>query len=244
MENFTVASKVSPKLHNVFLDVDDVILNSSHIIIDILNERYNQNQSIEDLTDWGYRSLFPQVTDEETEEIFASEEFWQRVEIVPTFREWILEDQHNLLSNYNWIYVTKGGKNNLIQKKRFLDNLNPNKAKDFFAYYGLNLSENKSDVHMWGGIQIDDNWDNLKDTDAEVKILIKNFRETEYNTIGEESTLYENVYMVDTLEEAFQILQFIAQMNNSNNQDFFSDIQTEFNEELLSIEELRENEEI
>lgn len=41
MENFTVASKVSPKLHNVFLDVDDVILNSSHIIIDILNERYN-----------------------------------------------------------------------------------------------------------------------------------------------------------------------------------------------------------
>lgn len=188
--------------------------------------------------------MFPQVTDEETEEIFASEEFWQRVEIVPTFREWILEDQHNLLSNYNWIYVTKGGKNNLIQKKRFLDNLNPNKAKDFFAYYGLNLSENKSDVHMWGGIQIDDNWDNLKDTDAEVKILIKNFRETEYNTIGEESTLYENVYMVDTLEEAFQILQFIAQMNNSNNQDFFSDIQTEFNEELLSIEELRENEEI
>lgn len=235
----TFIGRMSPMLPNVFLDVDDVVLNSSKAAIAILNKKHGQRKSVEDVTDWEYKSLFPNTTTEEIEEVFASDEFWETVEFFPAFQEWVLDDKHDILSKFNWIYLTKGGKDSLAQKCDFLNAHNTDKTRDVFTYYGLNLSESKSNIHMWGGIQIDDNWDNLRDTDADVKILVKNYKDTTYNQMGAESPLHENVYVVNTLDEAFEILRFISVMEELEQDaevpSFFADMQTEFDDELLPL---------
>ena len=59
---------------------------------------------------------------------------------------------------------------------------------------------------MQGGIQIDDNYNNLKTTDASVKILLKNGIGTNYNDYYLTSDNLQNLYIVDNIEEVVQIL--------------------------------------
>ena len=63
---------------------------------------------------------------------------------------------------------------------------------------------------MYGGIQIDDNYNNLRTTDASVKILLKNGIGTNYNDYYLTSDNLQNLYIVDNIEEVVQILDFIS----------------------------------
>lgn len=66
---------------------------------------------------------------------------------------------------------------------------------------------------MLNGIQIDDNINNLINSDAKIKILLKNHRNTNYNNYDQINTEIENLYVVDDIKQVEDILKF-----NINNQ--------------------------
>lgn len=211
-------AKIDPSKPNVFLDIDDVILNSSDTVIDILNKKYNLKKSKKDLKDWTFKSITHNCTPQMVEDIFCSEEFWNTI----TFRQELInlfEENEKLLNSFNWILTTKGNEVNHKQKYNYL--FNSGKVKFFaenknrFSYYALSLEEKKSAVNMLGGIQIDDNYNNLRSTDASVKILLKNEIATNYNDYYLTSDNLQNLYIVNTLDEIGQILEFIR-VNENN----------------------------
>ena len=97
----------------IFLDVDDILLDSSAAVVAILNQRYGLNKTLDDLFDWGYKSIYRNLTKEQVNEIYESEEFWSSVkpnEILMKDLEDSEEDEHGILRQYNWILLTKGSK--------------------------------------------------------------------------------------------------------------------------------------
>ena len=66
----------------------------------------------------------------------------------------------------------------------------------------------KKHVNMKHGIQIDDNI-NYLNTNADVKILVTNGIETDYNCYNHEEAINkENLYIVSSLKEAEEIVTF------------------------------------
>lgn len=104
----------------LFFDADDVILNSSEVVISILNKEYGITppKTTKDLKDWGYKSIYKGMTFEKITEIYSSEEFWSQVQLKEEFVS-LLKDEE-LFNNYDWCIVSKGDKDNIDKKFNFL----------------------------------------------------------------------------------------------------------------------------
>ena len=205
----------------VFLDVDDVLLESSQTVVDILNERRISKGlgplPYEKHHDWKFKSFDRTLTSTELEEIFDSDKFFSMVKFSPLLEtfESSIDDENGLFNSYNWILVTKGNQLNLEKKFELIFSTPFFKEhKDSVGYYGLTLNEDKSMVHMVSGIQIDDNYHNLKDTDADLKILVKNDCDTDYNMMAKTTKdNLQNLYITDNIEQVVEILSFIHKMD-------------------------------
>ena len=204
----------------IFLDVDDILLDSSAAVVTILNQRYGLNKTLDDLFDWGYKSIYRNLTKEQVNEIYESEEFWSSVkpnEILMKVLEDSEEDEQGIWQQYNWILLTKGSKESLQKKLDYLNKISffkRNKSK--WRYFGLGHEEKKEDVHMLGRIQIDDNYSFLNKTDADLKILVKNGKETRFNRPKVETENLENLYIVDNISQVFEILEFIIKLDTED----------------------------
>lgn len=191
----------------IFLDADDVLLNSSEVAVDIINKRFNVNppKTIYDIKDWGFKAIYKGMTKDIINEIFASQEFWNKVKIQEGFLN-LLKDEE-ILNGYHWCIVTKGCTKNLDTKYTFFaEHSELSKYIDDIEFYGLEDYENKSVINMSDGIQVDDNMDNLH-TNASLKILMLNYLNTEYNNLDTMRN-EENTYRINTFEELGQILKF------------------------------------
>lgn len=193
----------------IIWDVDDVVWSAAEVCVDIINERfilpYQTPKSVNDIKDWGFKSIYRDITQKDIEDIFASDEFFNRVQLKEGF---VTALKSGLLSKYNNVFVTKGSKENLIKKEKCLQRM---LGGDFemFEFVGLSMEENKSDINMIGGIIIDDNVNYLKNTNAYLKILLKNDRETQYNNLSDkEQCSIENLYIVNNWDELIQVLEF------------------------------------
>lgn len=216
--------KVNPDKLTIYIDIDDVLLDSTHAVCQILNERYGTDKTQADIKDWRYRNINRNITAEEVEAVFDSDEFWNIVQLNSWFMHHLFYDDDRILEAFNWVLVTKGTQINLDKKYDFImseplfaDN------KDKFGYIGLDAHEGKEMVHMMNGIQIDDHYGNLKDTDADLKILLKNGRDTAYNTNPHMTDNLENLYIANDMEDVVNILKFIAETGET----FFDDLVTE-----------------
>ena len=204
----------------IFLDVDDILLDSSAAVVTILNQRYGLNKTLDDLFDWGYKSIYRNLTKEQVNEIYESEEFWSSVkpnEILMKALEDSEEDEQGIWRQYNWILLTKGSKESLQKKLDYLNKIpffKRNKSK--WRYFGLGHGEKKEDVHMLGRIQIDDNYSFLNRTDADLKILVRNGKETRFNRPKVETENLENLYIVDNISQVFEILEFITKLDTED----------------------------
>ena len=203
----------------IFLDVDDVVFNSSEVVVNILNKRYNQDKTTENVKDWCYKSLNCKMTPKKVEEIFESEEFWSQVKVKDEFIENIASVKE-LREGYNWAFVTQGSQGNLLKKVEFFLN-QPEEHSECLGkakFYGIGLNERKDTVNMCNGIQVDDNYRNLTTTNASLKILIKNNRETRYNNYDHQAEMAnrEDLYIINTFEELRDILVFNL-MNREDN---------------------------
>lgn len=204
------ATPAKGKKITLYIDADDTILNSSEVVIAILNKRYNISppKTIKDLRDWRYRSIYKDVTIEEIQKIYESEEFYDMAAVNEVFLNFYKTNK----KHFEIVIVTKGTDENLIKKEKFLKSV----LGDEIRYVGLRMDQktgecgqedyDKSSVNMKYGIQIDDRTDALRNTNAPIKILYKHDSDTTWNC-GYENL--ENFYAVDTWRQIVEILLFV-----------------------------------
>lgn len=192
----------------IFIDADDTILMSSETVIEMLNEMYNisPQKTIEDLKDWGYRSIYRGISGENISEIYDSDEFFRRVQVNPAFDKFYKKFKHRL----EFFIVTKGTYVNLHKKQNYFAQKYPEIKFIGCLHYFENKNFTKAEVDMSKGIQIDDRCDCLT-TNAGCKILLKNNRDLLWNNY--QGGIRGNVYVVNTWEEIEGYVQFL--INNS-----------------------------
>ena len=155
----------------LYLDVDETILESIESVLRILNKRYNTKFDKSDVTTWNFTNLFPHMTSKEIEDAFDSDKFFNHVRFKLGARE--------LLDKYpNAKFVTKGSSVNLHKKRKLLIQ----NGYGHMEYIGLEgTTMDKSMVDMSGGIMVDDNQDNLNSCNATYKIMLINNPNSEWN---------------------------------------------------------------
>ena len=117
------------------------------------------------------------------------------------------------MKNYEIIFVTKGNDRNYFCKKEFFRNIFGGILD--YDLICLPCGIDKSTIDMSGGIQVDDNFKNLINTNAALKILVTNGLETAYNNgyrcKGEDADnlLYnDNLYYINDIGDIKEILEF------------------------------------
>lgn len=202
--------ETQPK-QKIYWDVDDVILNTTDVMVELINNKYRIPNNLEPKTreqckDWEFKGIWRPLTKEQQNELFESNEFWDMITIKPEFYNIV---KSGVLDKYDNIFVTKGSVYNLFRKKELLyDEVDIKDVFKDFGYIGIANDEDKSVVDMTDGIQIDDNYSNFKNTKAKIKILIKNHVESTVNNSYGLIETPDNLYNVNSLNEVLDILRF------------------------------------
>lgn len=187
----------------IYCDIDDVFLNSSETVVQILNNRYNINpqKSAKDIYDWGYRSIVDSISKTEILEIFDSDDFWRSVKVNPDFLTLM---SLPFINHYPIMFVTKGTATNIWRKEFLVRDIMASYPSIRYDYIGLEPHQSKGRVDMSDGIQIDDNYYYM-DTNAKMKYLLKNHRETDYNQCPINRNEF---YTINSINEFIEILKF------------------------------------
>ena len=199
----------------IYWDVDDVVLNTSETIIQLINDDFRipnniKDKSIKDLKDWKMQSIYRPLPKNYIYDIIEDDRFWSTVRFNNGFIKLISSPEARYFQHY---FVTIGSEANLKKKNEVLcKNLQyVMSLNDDYEFIGLLPNSEKHIVNMEGEIQIDDNLKNLVNTNAGLKILLKNNLETDYNTYSKFKPI-DNLYEVNTLQEVYEIITFI--LNN------------------------------
>lgn len=186
----------------IFVDADDTVIESSKTVIDIINKRYNITppKTFQNLYNWNYTCIHPSMTADEVNAIYASDEFFEKVQPNASFVK--VYEKHK--DNFDFFVVTKGDKPNLDKKEAWFKEHFP--KMNFIGIEFIPEGENfdKSIIPMRGGIQIDDRTDALVSTTASCKMLLQNGIRVSWNKPQEGA----NLYVVQTWEEIGQVLDF------------------------------------
>lgn len=162
---------------NLFMDFDEVLVDSIRSILLILNPRYGTDFKPDDCTQWDFRDLFPDITPDEVEKCFESDEFWGTLRF-KTVGQNVLDFLDKLKSYYNIVIVSKGTETNLKKKRQWLIDNMPIP----YSFIPIGLDGSKGDIDMAGGVHIDDNQYYLNESNATYKILFYNATcETDWN---------------------------------------------------------------
>ena len=148
-----------------YIDADGVLLRSVDAVVDILNARFNKSVLPQDITNWNFSCSFD-VTDQDIEDIFSSDEFFERVK----FQDGAIDF---LKRNKEWVdVITKGTDRNIeLKRKLFADN-----GLGDINIIGLPLNISKDIVDMKDGVFVDDVVSNLNDVrTARYKVLFKEY---------------------------------------------------------------------
>lgn len=187
----------------IFVDADDTILQSSETVIDILNNKFqiSPRKTIENLKDWGYRSIYNNVSGEMISKIYESEEFFSQVRVNPAFDAF-----YNIFKDkLDFHIVTKGTYVNLKKKEKYFKDRYPEIHFIGCPLYYEDMNYSKESVDMQEGIQIDDRVDCLS-TNAGCKILYKNYKDFEWNKYTGE--VEGNLYIANTWKDIETCVDF------------------------------------
>ena len=186
---------------NLYIDFDNTIVNSSEVIVKMLNEKFGENKDWKKLRRYDFKDLFPSCSYWEIEKSFESDKMFEEIELFPEVYETLnsFKDKFDRMS-----VVTIGTDINLEKKRRFV--------KDRFSFdielIGIKNDgrSNKGSVDMRNGVFIDDHIDCLHSSNAKVKILIKTSENSEWSKIEPN----DDIYIVSNWYEIYSILDFIT----------------------------------
>ena len=196
---------------SIVLDFDDTLVKSSEAIIKILNKKFGLNKTIADSKDWNYRSINRNLTEQDINNLFATEEFFNTVQ----WNENALNFLQKFKEEYNYIICSKGTKQNLELKEKFLEIELKEKFQIDYEFIGLEFisqknSLNKGDINFSQCLFcIDDNTEAIESINTPIKFLIKNYTNTNWNQTPKN---IEGVYVVNTFEEIIQVCEFDLEM--------------------------------
>lgn len=198
----------------IVLDFDDTLVKSSEQIIQMLNQKYNLNKTIKDLKDWGYTSIYPQITPQEVTELYADEEFFKNV----NWNNGVKRFLSKFKKDYNFIICSKGSKQNLYFKHLFLIAQFEEMNITDWEFIGLETNDdtdynlNKSIVDFSDCLfAVDDNVNALLSINTPKKILIKNYAEYYWNKtpINREDT-----YVINDFNDLIEMCDFDKKLRN------------------------------
>lgn len=191
----------------VVLDYDDTIIKSRERIVELLNEKNGTNKSVKDIVTWDYKSIDENITPDEINALYASEKFFNELELYETVKEFI----HEMKNKYTFVVCSVGSKENLERKENHIKQLAKELDADIhFAgveFNAASTSKHQKSCYNFSDCEcaIDDNTDALLSTNAKIKILFKPNIEREWNRIPRSS---ENFYVVSSFEEILEIFKF------------------------------------
>lgn len=188
-------------------------------ILEKINNILKEDEGLRERVYLKYGATYP-IGKEYIIKLLDTSDFWIRLSS-PNGLEEMLD---LALEKYEVIILTQGSFNNLTEKFRFLQekyglNFFEKEAERYCQFIGLNSKANKNDylvselcqakVKNRLTIQVDDNYDNLNNL-CDLKILLKNERETDYNKIKEHR---EDVYVCNNLREVKDIIDFYSKFD-------------------------------
>lgn len=165
------------KIKGLALDFDEVMVETIDAIVSIINEDYNLNADPKNVNKWNFEDVFPNVPIDKINEAFEDKRFFERVKLKSN----LIETLSVINKNYPIIIVTAGTRKNLILKQMFVSkkiNSIGITTKFFGFIHGI---EDKSDIDLTGFLFVDDNQNNLKISNASVKILFENRKDADWN---------------------------------------------------------------
>lgn len=187
----------------ILIDIDDTFLKSSEEIIRQLNEKNKTLKTIDDLTDYAYRSIDSNITQEEIEQMYASYEFFQNVE----FNDGAIDFLIKYSKLFNIVFVSYGTLKNLEQKAKLLTVIANRYLLDNIYFVSVETGKaNKSEILLDNVyLAIDNHSGHLQELNAPKKILFKNFQDVDWNKplIND-----ENTYMVNSFKEIDEMIKF------------------------------------
>lgn len=205
------------KLHDdskpLYLDVDDVILNTRDLVAQMLHERKCREDStyqarfgekpFKPERSWGFQTTYRGLKKSEILDMLDSDEFWNRV----TFKQDMIAllNKPEIRENYNYVFVTKGTETNIAKK---FEKMKEKFNFDICSFYAIDEDESKSVVDMSTGIMIDDNYDFLKETNAKIRLLYRESIGTDANGYWRLKDNLENLYVCEFIDEIEDILKF------------------------------------
>jgi hypothetical protein len=153
-------------ISTIFLDVDGVVIDSVGAIVRILNGKYGTKCKSSDITSWNFNEIKSDLTSEEIEDIFNDEEFFNIV----LFYDGVF----NFIGKYRnkIIFLTKGNHENISHKNILFNSVGLSDV----PLIGLPLSISKGWINMrrkGKSLFIDDCSQNLIDSNADIKIMMK-----------------------------------------------------------------------
>lgn len=140
-------------IQKIFLDWDGVITHSVQSIVDIGNEMFGTNAKGEDVTSWNFKDVFPNLQEEEMEELFNIDIFFKHLKFIDGAVEFMKRHEKDI------IIVTKARPQNFIGKYEMLKSVGLENIPIIPIPY--NVSKRIVDMSYYRSLFIDDNTNNL-----------------------------------------------------------------------------------
>lgn len=169
----------------IILNFNDTIVNSSEVIIDIINNRYNINKKYKDLKDKNFRSIYKNITKDELKEIKKSKEYLEKLKFDKSFI-----DVYNKFSQ-DFTFIIDSNSLNEKEKEYVEENI----PLLIYNAKEIPIRENY--------ITIDENTKNLINSLSRIRILLSNdkpWSKIEYN---------EELYEMHTWKDIDDLLTYI-----------------------------------
>lgn len=190
------------KKYDMFLDFDGTSANSVKRLVRIFNKKFRTNHDWRYTKEYNLTDLFPSLTHKNIIEVFDNDDFFDDLELFDGFLEVI----HKFEKHFNYYIATIGTPNNLINKKIYCcDNFD-------FKYEYKPIQKDgtgKNEIDMSNGILIDDHIDNLRNSNAKIKILFKNGMDTNWNKIDLNKEEDRQFMVADSWFDVESILDFV-----------------------------------
>ena len=170
-------------MKKIFIDFDNVIVNSTYIVTKILNKKYNKNVEWEDVRSYDFSDKFPETNKNEILEIFNSDEFFTLAKQSIYFNSKKVIEKFS--KDFDVFILTIGTPINIKLKIDFLKENFP-----FISKYIMILMDNvkmdKSIINMRKeDTIIDDVYSNIESSSAGNRILFSyGGIQTEWNEYG------------------------------------------------------------
>lgn len=182
----------------MFVDFDSTLVNSREVAIQLLNERYDKNYSVEQLKKRNFSDLYPDITNDVISEVFSSDNFYRNL----SFKENSLYVIKCFCKFYSISIITKENRASFGQKANWISKNVPSYIVPNIIF--VDSGGTKGDIDMSNGILVDDYIDNLRESNANIKILYAPYPEAEESKI----TNLDEVYRVYSWYEIASILSF------------------------------------